>query len=450
MAFRILIVDDEIEMCLSLSELLGSRGYAARHTTSPRAVSDLVREQRPDLIIMDVKMPELDGVSLLKQLKEKDRSIPVIMISGFASAESIVRAMKYGAMNFYEKPLRFPEILREVEQLARVSEGPRTAAELPPARGSTAQAPQCFQLCSVNPQMQEIFRTIEKVAPTDAPVVISGESGTGKELVADALHGMSRRRARPFVKINCAAIPETLLESELFGYEEGAFTGAHRQHRGKFEQADGGSLFLDEIGDLSLDTQAKLLRVLQDRELTRLGGTRAVTADARIIAATNKDIAQMIRQGGFREDLFYRMSVIAIALPPLREREEDIGVLSDHFLRQFAAMYAKRIDGISSGVRRLLLAHDWPGNVRELKNCIERAVIFCEGLELTEEDLPRQYTTYMIKERDSLEGAYEAISRQMILDALAKSNGVKNKAADLLRVHRKTLYNKMKKLGLEP
>ena len=244
--------------------------------------------------------------------------------------------------------------------------------------------------------MQEIFRTIEKVAPTDAPVVISGESGTGKELVADALHGMSRRRP-------------ALREDQLRGDSRDAAGeralrlrggGVHRrdrQHRGKFEQADGGSLFLDEIGDLSLDTQAKLLRVLQDRELTRLGGTRTVMADARIIAATNKDIAQMIRQGKFREDLFYRMSVIAIVMPPLRERAEDIGVLSDHFLRQFAAMYAKRIAAISSGVRRLLLAHDWPGNVRELKNCMERAVIFCEGIQLTEEDLPASTPASMIE-----------------------------------------------------
>jgi DNA-binding NtrC family response regulator len=390
---------------------------------------------------MDVKMPVTDGIALLKKVKEKNRAIPIIMISGFASAENVVRAMKYGAMNFYEKPLRIPELLNEVEQLARTSDARRqTGPPLPPS----------FRVWSVNPRMREIFRTIDKVGPTDASVVITGESGTGKELVADALHALSRRSARPFVKINCAAIPETLLESELFGFEEGAFTGARKLHRGKFELADGGSLFLDEIGDLSLDTQAKLLRVLQDHQITRLGGSRPVKADVRIIAATNKDVAQMIARGAFREDLYYRMSVISIALPPLRERREDLGLLAEYFLLQFNQQYSKEIQGLSSEVRQVLLAHNWPGNVRELKNCIERAVIFCETSELAVEDLPRQYTEYRVKERDSLENAYESVTRQMILDALEKSEGVKQKAAEILRIHRKTLYNKMKKLGLEP
>ncbi len=441
MAFNVLIVDDEIEMCLSLSELLTSHGYRARHTTLPEEVPGLLVEDPPDLIIVDVKMPVMDGIALLKEVKERDRSIPIIMISGFASAENVVRAMRYGAMNFYEKPLRIPELLNEVEQLARTN-GLRRRVEplLPPS----------FRVWSVNPRMREIFRTIDKVGPTDASVVITGESGTGKELVADALHALSHRSAKPFVKINCAAIPETLLESELFGHEEGAFTGAHKMHRGKFELADGGSLFLDEIGDLSLDTQAKLLRVLQERALTRVGGSRAVKADVRIIAATNKNIAQMIAAGTFREDLFYRMSVISIALPPLRERREDIGLLAGYFLLQFNEQYSKQIQGLSPGVRQVLLAHNWPGNVRELKNCIERAVIFCETTELTVDDLPRQYTDYAVSGQATLANAYESVSRQMILDALEKSDGVKHKAAEILRIHRKTLYNKMKKLGLEP
>jgi two-component system, NtrC family, response regulator AtoC len=442
MPFSVLIVDDEIEMCLSLSEILRSHGYRARHTTNPCEVAAMLRGEAVDLIVMDVKMQEKDGLSLLREIRAEHRSIPVIMISGYASAENVVRAMKYGAMNFYEKPLRISELVKEVQQLARMNESS--------ARARHAPLPPAFQVCSNNPHMREIFRTIEKVAPTDASVVIMGESGTGKELVADALHAGSPRRGKPFVKINCAAIPETLLESELFGFEEGAFTGATKLRKGKFELADGGSLFLDEIGDLSLDTQAKLLRVLQERELTRLGGARPVKADVRIIAATNKDIAQMIQKGTFREDLYYRMSVITIALPPLRERTEDIGLLAGHFLQQFNATYGKRINGFTDGVRQVLLAHHWPGNVRELKNCMERAVIFCEGEELSEEDLPRQYTAYAVDERRTLEGAYDALSRTMIVDALEKSAGVKHKAADLLRIHRKTLYNKMKKLGLEP
>ena len=296
-----------------------------------------------------------------------------------------------------------------------------------------------------------MLEQVERVAPTDAPVLITGESGTGKELVAGAIHRRSRRRAGPFVKVNCASIPDTLLESELFGHEKGAFTDAVQRHVGRLEQAHGGTIFFDEIGDMTPGTQPKLLRVLQDGEFQRLGGAETLRTDTRVIAATNRDVGRLLEEERFREDLFYRLSVVTIHLPALRERKEDIGLLLPHFLELFNRTYAKQIRGVSPPVQDILYRHDWPGNVRELRNCLERAVIFCDGPTIGEEHLPAQYLKLGGGQAfpDSPEAVYERLTREQIAEALARCYGEKQKAARLLHISRKTLYNRMKKLGMD-
>jgi two-component system response regulator AtoC len=436
MNYTVLVVDDELEMCLSLSELLKARGFGVVYTTNPSDVYGIFNEHKIDLIIMDIRMPEIGGLNLLKQLRVETHNIPVIMISGYPSVENIVSSMKYGALNFYKKPLNLPKLLDEITTLKKL--------KMP-----GEETPDVVKLETGNPRMLEIIERIKKIAPTSASVIISGESGTGKALAASAIHRLSSRRGGPFFKLNCAAIPHALLESELFGYEEGAFTDAKRLHRGKFELADGGSLFLDEIGDMSQEVQAKVLRVIEEKEFERLGGNEVLKVDVRLISATNKNLKEMTEKCLFREDLYYRLSVINIELPPLRERSEDIALLATSFLKTFSKNYGKEIRGISEAVRRMLCAHDWPGNVRELRNCIERAVIFCEGDEIAPDDLPWQYED-RVRSADpvSLDEACDSTSKRVILEALRKANGVKRKAAELLHIHRKTLYNKMKKLGM--
>jgi transcriptional regulator with PAS, ATPase and Fis domain len=298
--------------------------------------------------------------------------------------------------------------------------------------------------------MQGVLQEIDRVAPTDAPVLITGESGTGKELAAAAIHERSARREGAFVKVNCASIPDTLLESEMFGHEMGAFTDAIRRRVGKLEIADNGTIFFDEIGDMTAGTQPKLLRVLQDGEFQRLGGTQTLHTNTRVIAATNKDIGELLTKKLFREDLYYRLSVVTIHLPALRERKEDIEILIRHFIELFNAKYGKEICRVSEPVKDILYRHNWPGNVRELKNCLERAAIFCDSAEIGEDHLPAQYLK--IRDQgfpDSLEAIYDKMSREKISEALTRSHGEKQKAAKLLNISRKTLYNRMKKLGLE-
>ena len=388
MGFTVLIVDDEREVCLSLAEVLRSKGYSTLSEEDPRDVLDLLNRKNVDLILMDVRMPELGGIDLLKIIRKTHPLLPVIMISGFASVESAVRAMKYGALNFFAKPVQLSELLQEIRHLERSvahEEGLiRRRRPLPRS----------------NPKMREVLSLVEKAAPTEASVIILGESGTGKELVADLLHHASKRRHNAYIKVNCAAIPDNLLESEMFGHEKGAFTDAQSQQKGKIELADGGTIFFDEIGDMSLQTQAKMLRVLQEKHFTRLGGSVPIRADFRVIAATNKNIEGMIAQGAFREDLYYRLSVITLKLAPLRERREDIIPLAMHFVGEFNQVYGKNVRGISESVTETLGEHSWPGNVRELKNIIERAVIFCETDLIEARDLPEQYR--IVDERDRL------------------------------------------------
>jgi transcriptional regulator with PAS, ATPase and Fis domain len=347
--------------------------------------------------------------------------------------------MKYGALNFYIKPLKIKELINEIQQLAK-------------SRPDIERSNEVFPIITQNATMRRIMAEITKVAYTDAPVLITGESGTGKELVACAIHFQSRRKDRSWIKVNCASIPDTLLESELFGHEKGAFTDAIKTRAGKFELADSGTIFLDEIGDMSLQTQPKILRVLQDGEIQRLGGMESIRTDVRLITATNKKIEQLLDPNRFRADLYYRISVVTIHLPPLRERKDDLVLLTDYFLDYFNQIYKKNVRRLSEEVKALFIRHNWPGNIRELKNCLERAVIFAEA---GEEELGRQHLPAQYREivegyyPDDLDDTYDALTKKKIAEALAKSDGVKYKAAEFLRIHRKTLYNKMRKLGLE-
>ena len=436
MAFSVLIVDDEREVCLSLAEVLQSKGYTTLFEEDPREVLDLLCRKNVDLILMDVRMPEVGGIDLLKIIRKTHPLLPVIMISGFASVESAVRAMKYGALNFFAKPVQLPELLMEIRHLERSMSIKKTA-------------PETEKIVTRNPKMREVLSLVEKAAPTEASVIVIGESGTGKELVADLLHQASKRRHNAYIKVNCAAIPDNLLESEMFGHEKGAFTDAQSQQKGKIELADGGTIFFDEIGDMSLQTQAKMLRVLQEKHFTRLGGSVPIRADFRVIAATNKNIEGMIAQGAFREDLYYRLSVITLKLPALRERREDIIPLARHFVGEFNRVYGKNVRGISESVTEMLAEHSWPGNVRELSNIIERAVIFCETDLIEARDLPEQYRIADSKAFEAIREFSAEKSRAVIREALRQTNGIKGEAARLLRITRKTLYNRMKRLNLE-
>ncbi len=435
----VLLVDDEVEMCRSLADVLTAKGYTARHTTNPLDVPPLLQREPIDLIIMDIKMPRMGGIDLLKAVKYHNPGLPVIMMTGYPTVENAVRAMKGGAVNVYTKPLQLTELLQEIHELAVKSAEKRARTADPN-----------YTIITADPAMHTILDMIERASPTTAPVLITGESGTGKELVAHSLQHLSPRADAPFVKVNCAALPEHLLESELFGHEKGAFTGAVKARKGRFEMAHTGTIFLDEIGDMSLKTQSKILRVLQEQEFERVGGMNTIKVDTRVIAATNKVLKKLIREERFREDLYYRLSVITLHLPPLRDRPEDITRLTDYFIEHYNQRYQKQILGVSEEVRWFFRSHKWPGNVRELKNCIERAVIFCQQERIEAHNLAAQYKELMTSPRaEDYEEALESLNKEIILDALSKSKGVKKKAAELLNINRRTLYTRMKKLGLD-
>ncbi len=441
MDYRILIVDDEKELCISLSEILTEEGFPTVFTSDPRETPAILARSRVDLIILDIRMPGIGGIDLLKLVRRTNPGIKVIILTGHPSIENAVLSMKYGAVNFYEKPPPLSKLINEIREFAALS---GSAAAVPgPANQPSGR------VVTNDPGMHKVLQSAEKAGATTVPVLITGESGTGKELIAGLVHESGARASKPFIKVNCAAIPETLLESELFGHEKGAFTNALAQRKGKFELASEGTIFLDEIGDMSPATQAKILRVLQEQEFQRVGGTETIRSDIRVIAATNKDLRLLIQRDMFREDLYYRLCVINLHVPPLRERSGDVALLIDHFVRLFSAQYTKPIQGLDDQTREMLLSHSWPGNVRELKNCIERAVIFGEGELITLDDLPFQYAELdAIHLGRKLQGGYEQLNRSMILEALEKSKGKKSKAADMLNITRRTLYNRMRKLGL--
>ena len=438
MNFSILIVDDDPDVCRTLSKVLTSKGYTCYTQTDPTKVLEDIKSFHPDLAIVDIKMPRISGLDLLPVMKKAAGGVPVIIVSGHATIDDAVKAMKYGVLNIFTKPLKLPLFLKEIEQVARNAE--RKQHIITGGR-----------LITVNQEMKKLLRLAEIAAPTDAAVIITGESGTGKELIADVLKRMSSRRDKPYIKINCAAIPEPLIESEMFGHEKGAFTDAKTRNIGKFERAADGTVFLDEIGDMSLRIQAKMLRVLQEKTFSRIGSSHLIKTNCRIIAATNKDLPSMIKTGEFREDLYYRLSVITLHVPSLRNRMDDIMPVTEYFLDYFNELYRKNVWELSREVKELLLSYSWPGNVRELKNFIERAVIFSESRRIDLSIIPEQYQSLLAgggKENGD-SGDYYDKARNLIVEALRESHGKKQEAARLLNISRKTLYNRMKKLNIQ-
>ncbi len=448
---KILIVDDDTAHRTMLKVNLSGAGYDIVEADDGDGVLPALAEQDVDLILMDLKMQRMDGIDAIKLLREKGRVEPVVVITAFSSVESAVEAMKYGAMDYVTKPVDIEALKLTVAKALDFEALREENLELKKRLGEQFDF---GNIIGRSPAMQQVFETLSLVAPSDATVLINGASGTGKELIAGALHHNSNRKTGPFIKVNCAALHENLLESELFGHEKGAFTGADSQRLGRFELADGGTLFLDEIGDMSLQTQAKILRVLQEGELERLGGSRTVAVDVRMVAATHKDLPAMVEDGGFRQDLFFRLSVVPIELPPLKERVEDIPVLADYFLQRYARKNKKDIRGFHPQTLVLLARYSWPGNIRELENTIERAVILCPGEQITPKELPPQ----MLPEDFHPAGEFAVspggltlkdVEREAIRATLEQTDGNKSQSAKLLGIARQTLLNKIKEYGLE-
>ncbi len=432
---KILIIDDEKEFGLSLKALIESEGYFVAYEEFPLKVEQRLSKEEFHLLICDIYMPGYGGITLLEEIHKKHPQIAFIMLTGYPSIPNAVTAMKLGADNFFSKPIQPETLLQEIIRIDRSHSW--TDAE------SCALEDKIITGC---PEMRQILQEMTKIADSNATVLITGESGTGKELIADLLHFNSPRKGKPCIKVNCAALPETLLESELFGVEKGAYTGAETMRIGKFEAANNGTVFLDEIGDMTFSTQSKVLRVLQDHEFYRVGGNQLIRVDIRIVAATNRDLARLITEGKFREDLYYRLSVVNCYLPSLKSRTGDISLLSEHFLNIFNNIYRKQIKRFSPQTRILMEQHSWPGNIRELKNCVERCTLFCEGDEIVPTHLPFRNTLAVGSISSGAE--MEEMNRRQILSALEQSRGVRKEAATLLNIDRRTLYNRMKKLGI--
>ncbi|MCS6896806.1 MAG: sigma-54 dependent transcriptional regulator [Nitrospira sp.] len=451
---RVLLIDDEARVRASLKSVLEA-SYDILQASDAQEGLHMFRSEGPDLVLLDVILPGTDGLSVLQTIRSENKMVPVIMLTGTKSVKTAVDAMKLGAADYLSKPFDIEELRITVDRALNTSALEREVKQL---RSQVAQRYAFHNLIGKSQGMQEIYAKIEQVADSRTTVLITGESGTGKELVARALHYNSSRRDRPFVAINCAALPETLIESELFGHEKGAFTDATARRTGQFELANSGTLFLDEIGELSLVTQAKLLRVLQEREFTRVGGVQPIKVDVRIVAATNKNLDELVRKGQFREDLYYRVNVIALYLPPLRERGEDIALLAKHFLAKRLEEEKRPPIEFSKDALEILARYPWPGNVRELENVVEQALIWSQNAPfITSEHLPallkgdsRSSSLHddIIAGRMSLEKAVMEFERDIILDALKRTNYVQTRAANLLGISRRMLKYRMDSLGI--
>ena len=451
----ILIVDDEKNYTLILAAILEDEGFETLSANSGQEALDILAESDVDLVLTDMKMPAMDGIQLLERVKKEDADLPVIMMTAHGSVEKAVEAMQKGAYNYILKPFDNEQLVLYVNKAVSMY---RVVKENRQLRSAVESRYSFHNIIGKSKAMQDVFHIIRKAAPAAATVLIEGASGTGKELVANALHFNSLRKDKPFVAVNCSALAESLLESELFGHEKGAFTGAVAMKKGRFEIADGGTLFLDEIGELSAGIQVKLLRVLQERVLERVGGVKPIAVNIRLIAATNKSLKAEVADGRFREDLFYRLNVLRIALPPLRERLEDIRPLAGHFI----AKYSKErftglpVTGIDREVERLFYEYDWPGNVRELENVIERAVVMSPGEIIQVSDLPKDFidSAHSSLHMDgipidaNLYDTLAQVEQNMILRALKKANYVQAHAADLLGIGKSGLNQKIKKYRL--
>ncbi len=444
---RILIVDDEPSARSGLAKLLTQAGYEVGAAGDGIEALETASTFAPDVVVTDLKMPNMDGMTLLAKLREQDRDLPVIITTAFGDLGNAVAAMRAGAADFVTKPIDFDiltlSLERAVEQRAIRVESENLKRQLRERDGDGLQG-----LLGTSPVMQKVYRVARQVAASKATVLITGESGTGKGELAKAIHALGPRAKMPFVSLHCAAIPETLLEAELFGHEKGAFTGADRRRVGRFEQAIGGTLFLDEIGDLSPLMQVKLLKVLQERTIERIGSGQSLPVDVRVLAATNKDLVTEVREGRFREDLYYRLNVVALEMPPLRLRAGDVTVLAEHFLHRFARENHKNIDGLTSAARTKILGHRWPGNVRELENAIERAVVMTEGASLDADDLPFDAAQPMHGAVRIPGSTMAEIEWHAILATLEAVDGSTARAAELLDISVRTVQYRLSEYGL--
>ncbi|MBC6719348.1 sigma-54 dependent transcriptional regulator [Treponema sp. Marseille-Q4130] len=447
MKFTILIIDDEKNIREGLGAAFEMEGYEVRLAANGKEGLDLIAKGDIDLVITDLRMDGISGEEVLRRVTTETPGIPVIVLTGHGSIDAAVDAMRNGAYDFLTKPLNLDRLSILVK---RALERRELSLQHTQLKAEVSSAHTLDNMIGKSGEMQKVFTLIKKVAPTKASVLITGESGVGKELVADAIHNLSPRSAHEMIKVHCAALSETLLESELFGHEKGAYTGAEKMQKGRFELAHESTIFLDEIGEVNANVQVKLLRVLQDHKIIRVGGEKTIDIDVRVIAATNRDMEKEVKEGRFREDLYYRLNVVHIAVPPLRERRDDIPLLLNAFLKEYAKENGKNVTGIDNRARALLYKYDWPGNIRELRNCIESAVVMCGGNEITPEDLPPTVSASIaapsitIPVGTTLDDAEKAI----ICENLAANKGNKSKTADILGIGRKTLHRKLQEYGI--
>ena len=442
----ILVVDDEPGIIAMLSGLLQDEGYAVVTADSGRETLTLLKQTQVDLVMLDLLLPDLDGLEVLRRIRADDTYLPVIMMSAHGTIPTAVEATKLGAYDFIEKPFE-----SAVERLLLVIEHALNEQKLKQENiNLRKELSEKYEMIGESKPLQLLYKQIMKISPSNGRVLITGETGTGKELAARAIHRNSRRADNPFIKVNCAAIPEELIESELFGHEKGSFTGATSAQVGKFEQAHRGTLFLDEIGDMSLSTQSKVLRALQENEIQRVGGKQVIEVDVRVIAATNKNLDKEIKEGRFREDLLYRLNVIPLHIPPLRERKEDIPLLVNHFIQQFCCENGKRVKSVSPEAMEFLKQYDWPGNVRELKNIIERIIIVVEGDEISADEVATTIpvTEEMPTGEESLGELVAQYEKKQILDALEKNDWNISRTARELKIDRANLHRKLRQWKL--
>lgn len=450
MKTKILIVDDDVDALELMHELFEGKGYKPSTATNGLEALKLIREDEPDMVITDIRMPDMDGMQLLEEMSLRYAHIPVIMVTAHGTIEAAVEAIKMGARDYILKPLRLDEILTKVETIAQLRNLEKENEYL---RTRLAQRFNIKNIIGKSEKINELFKLIHDVAPTNTTVLITGENGTGKELIANAIHFNSPNVKKPFIKLNCGVLVENLLESELFGHVKGAFTGAIKDKIGRFELANDGTLFLDEIGDISPNMQVKLLRVLQEGEFERVGGTETLKVDVRIIAATNVDIEEKIQAGKFRQDLYYRLNVIPIHVPPLRERKDDIQLLVKYFIEKYEKVYDKKISKIEEDALMDMEAYDWPGNIRELENYLERAIVLNKSGIITKQDFPdtitrSQKTILQYDASNGLTKTVEEYERHIILSELNLNKGNKAKTANKFKISRSTFMSKLKKYSI--
>ncbi len=444
--YSILIVDDENNVTKLLDKFLKKEGYSTLTASCGEEALDVINSHQVDIVITDIKMPRISGIELLSRIREIDSSIKVILITAFATVETAVEALKMGAVDYITKPFDLNEVLLSIEKI--VGSLDDTIENLKEQNSSIEN-----YFLSKSIKMQNAIEIMKQVSNSKATIMIYGETGTGKELAAQVIHNLSDRKDKPFIKVNCAAIPENLLESELFGYEKGAFTGANNSKPGRFELADGGTIFLDEIGDITPLMQVKLLRVIQEKEFERLGGIRTIKVDVRIVAATNRNLEELVKYGTFRQDLFYRLNVVPITLPALRERKEDISQLVQYFLKKSSIISNRNVKEVSDEAFKLLSRYNWPGNIRELENVIERCVVIINSNVINAEALPEYIINFnesaLDKDIGDLNKAVDSAEKTMIIKALKECGGNRTKTSELLGISRRSLHRKIIKYSID-